>query len=217
MFSLEALVLCIQSFAVVNSCTSFFQGGTSSKAKSSDGAGLDDNIPEKELNLISSNQDGRIILDLYYETLCPDSRSFILRQLEPAVEQIADIFSINYIPYGKARTYKDDDYTFRCQHGPLECQGNIYHACSNNYIEDSGKKFEFIRCMMMDNYDPEAAARRCGSEYTLEIEPIVQCARGPEGKQLLAHAGRLTSKLNPKGNTVLLTDSGHFKKYKKEV
>ena len=53
---------------------SIMQGGTSSKAKSSDGAGLDDNIPEKELNLISSNQDGRIILDLYYETLCPDSR-----------------------------------------------------------------------------------------------------------------------------------------------
>ena len=45
---------------------------------------------------------GKVVVDLYYEVLCPDSRSFVLYQLFPAWQGLRDIFTINYVPYGKA-------------------------------------------------------------------------------------------------------------------
>ena len=53
---------------------------------------------------------------------------------------------------------------------------------------------------MRDNYDPEQAVRRCGSEHGVQVDPILKCGDGAEGQQLLAHAGRLTSSLSPKVN-----------------
>ena len=44
----------------------------------------------------------RITVDLYYEVLCPDSRQFLLYQLYPAWQTMASIFTVNFIPYGKA-------------------------------------------------------------------------------------------------------------------
>ena len=48
-------------------------------------------------------ENGKVVVDLYYEVLCPDSRSFVLYQLYPAWQGLKNIFTINYIPYGKAR------------------------------------------------------------------------------------------------------------------
>ena len=41
-------------------------------------------------------------MDLYYEVLCPDSRSFVLYQLYPAWQTLSQIFTFNLVPYGKA-------------------------------------------------------------------------------------------------------------------
>ena len=51
---------------------------------------------------VEERTDDRIVVDLYYEVLCPDSRAFVIYQLYPAWQRVKDIFSINYIPYGKA-------------------------------------------------------------------------------------------------------------------
>jgi len=151
----------------------------------------------------SRTLDGKVRVDVYYEVLCPDSRNFILRQLFPAWEQISDAFFINYIPYGKAKTYYDareDDYSFKCQHGPKECQGNIYHACSSHYIRNETLKLDFIRCMMLNNYSPRGAVMRCGRQYetTVDIEPILACGSGREGRRLHAHAAKLNQQLSPR-------------------
>ena len=44
----------------------------------------------------------KILVDLYYEVLCPDSRSFVLYQLYPAWQTLSQIFTLNLVPYGKA-------------------------------------------------------------------------------------------------------------------
>lgn len=185
-FKLANLVLFLQLLQFNNACN-----------KVSRGPG-----PESELEF-QREEDGanKVRLDFYYEVLCPDSRKFLLRQLYPAYEEIGETFYINFIPYGKADTYYDeydDRYSFDCQHGPTECQGNIYHACANNYINNYDLRVDFIRCMMLNNYDPEKAVKRCGREHDVEVDSILRCGEGKEGKQLHAHAGRLTKELRPK-------------------
>lgn len=42
-------------------------------------------------------------MEVFYEVLCPDSRHFVLNQLSPAAEKLADYIDVHYEPYGKAQ------------------------------------------------------------------------------------------------------------------
>lgn len=165
---------------------------TSTAAKSS--------LPEDFHNLTNQvvESDEKLVVDVYYEVLCPDSRTFLLHQLAPAWHHLQSIFTVNFIPYGKARTYGErDDLTFSCQHGPRECQGNIWHACAVKYTNGVESRLNFINCMMYNNYDPQKAALRCSRIFTVDWTNISNCAKGKEGKLLLSKAGERTHALRP--------------------
>merc|ERR1711911_205113 len=71
----------------------------------------------------------KVLMNVYYESLCPDSLQFLVNQLGPQYESLSSIMDVRLIPFGKARfrARKDAGYTFDCQHGPRECQGNMMH------------------------------------------------------------------------------------------
>ena len=60
------------------------------------------NLSVQVYNGTGEGEGERITVDLYYEVLCPDSRQFLLYQLYPAWQTMASIFTVNFIPYGKA-------------------------------------------------------------------------------------------------------------------
>ena len=61
------------------------------------------------------------------------SKNFFVDTLEPVLSQFNQFISITLVPYGKAKLTKSSSpYQFSCQHGPVECQGNIYHNCAQN-------------------------------------------------------------------------------------
>eukprot|EP00090_Calanus_glacialis_P042874 TRINITY_DN75980_c0_g1_i1.p1 TRINITY_DN75980_c0_g1~~TRINITY_DN75980_c0_g1_i1.p1 ORF type:complete len:234 (-),score=68.05 TRINITY_DN75980_c0_g1_i1:110-811(-) len=163
-------------------------------------------------------KDGKVVVDLYYEVLCPDSRSFVLYQLFPAWQGLRDIFTINYVPYGKAGTYNDKDrFRFSCQHGPVECQGNTYHACAAKYIEDEDIKLDYIKCMINDNYNPPRAALRCSREMTVPWSDISTCAKGREGNLLHKLAGDRTHALRPKVTFIPTIELNGEQLYQRDV
>lgn len=43
---------------------------------------------------------------VFYEALCPDSKNFILKQLEPTFSKASSIIDFQLIPYGKATVCK---------------------------------------------------------------------------------------------------------------
>lgn len=45
----------------------------------------------------------KVHVAVYYEALCPDSRSFIIRQLGPTYRTLSANVEIELIPYGKAK------------------------------------------------------------------------------------------------------------------
>lgn len=40
---------------------------------------------------------------VFYECLCPDSRSFFLHHLVPAYEKAPELVDVEYVPYGNAK------------------------------------------------------------------------------------------------------------------
>jgi len=129
----------------------------------------------------------KVNVTVFYEVLCPDSRHFILRQLQPTWEKVSEIMDINYRPFGKAH-YRmvDGEYEFQCQHGATECLGNMVHNCAVKYVKEP---LPYITCMMENNWEPLAIGKKCADMLDLNWGEIERCANSGEGKDLLAESG----------------------------
>lgn len=46
-----------------------------------------------------------VLVSVYYEALCPDSKGFLMKQLMPAYRKIPNLIEIEFFPYGKATTH----------------------------------------------------------------------------------------------------------------
>ena len=51
----------------------------------------------------------RVVVDVYYECLCPDSRYFVLHQLLPAYLKVGSLMDVRMWPYGKASSESTSD------------------------------------------------------------------------------------------------------------
>ncbi|XP_035726521.1 gamma-interferon-inducible lysosomal thiol reductase-like isoform X2 [Vespa mandarinia] len=168
---------------------------------------------ESEVRIIEKEVNAKEIVHItvYYETLCPDSRSFFVYHLLPTYMKLKENVQITLIPYGKATTtQKDHTYEFKCQHGPIECQGNIIHACAIDLIKDQSLLLNYLSCMIKNNIDPENIMEICAQKMNVDSNVISKCYSGAKGKELLAKYGELTSALKPRISfipTISLNDS----------
>merc|ERR1711899_670295 len=110
-------------------------------------------------------------MDLYYESLCPDSTRFISNQIPEMWAALSQEVSINFVPYGFASTTEDEDgeLHFECQHGERECAGNIVQACSLYLTKDRpDDQVALITCMMSAEA-PDTAGPECWSKLELDF------------------------------------------------
>jgi len=142
----------------------------------------------------------QIRVDVYYEVLCPDSRYFVQHELWPSYQKLGDALDVRLWPYGKATTKKlsGGGFEFQCQHGEVECEGNIWHACTARYVKKQWNKLSMVECMIDDNYNAAAVAETCANANDVSLAKIKTCATGEEGRQLHALAGEDTNLLDPK-------------------
>lgn len=141
----------------------------------------------------------RVHVAVYYEALCPDSRSFVMKQLGPTYRRLSADIEVELVPYGKATTVKTNGgYQFTCQHGPIECQANIIHACTIDVIKDPSIQLQFITCMIENNIDPVGIMNKCAERISVDLESIKECSNNERGKELLANYGKMTNSLVPR-------------------
>ncbi|XP_011139528.1 GILT-like protein C02D5.2 [Harpegnathos saltator] len=142
----------------------------------------------------------RVHIAVYYEALCPDSRSFVVKQLMPTYRKLSANLDVEMVPYGKAKTIKTNDgYEYECQHGPIECQANIIHACTIDAIREPSKRLDFLACMIENNINPVEIMNTCAARLnaSVEAESIRKCSDTSTGKELLAKYGQMTKSLVP--------------------
>ncbi|KAG5899568.1 hypothetical protein JTB14_022899 [Gonioctena quinquepunctata] len=104
-------------------------------------------------------QEEKVNVAVYYETLCPDAKQFMVHQLQPLLKgDLSTYINLTLVPYGKAHTTLENGvYSFSCHHGNVECYGNKLQACSLIFIDfgNSTDKLgynknavEFVICLM---------------------------------------------------------------------
>ncbi|XP_032691603.1 GILT-like protein 1 [Odontomachus brunneus] len=148
-------------------------------------------------------------VDIYYESLCGDSKRFITTQLAPSYRQLKDYIHVTLIPYGKAthtRESATSPWQFQCQHGPSECRGNKAQSCAIDAIKSSetAEKQEqlmvnVVNCAMSSR-NPSTAVPQCAQNSGVSEETktaIDSCIESSLGDDLLAANGDKTAALNP--------------------
>ncbi|XP_058825799.1 GILT-like protein 3 [Topomyia yanbarensis] len=126
--------------------------------------------------------DDKLKVTVYYETLCPDSVSFITYQLVPAWGRYRAQMDLKLVPFGKS--YIDESNpsrpVYHCQHGRKECTLNILHGCILDKLPFD-KAFAVVGCLMQSM---RTSFDKCIVLHETAKAEIQECARGNQGAKL---------------------------------
>ncbi|KQS71075.1 uncharacterized protein Dere_GG26377, isoform A [Drosophila erecta] len=112
----------------------------------------------------------KVVVTVYYEALCPDSKYFLAKQLLPTFKIAKSIMEVKLAPYGKAKTKQYNDPLLR---------------------------LEVATCMIMDNRLPEEAMYKCAKQFNFDVTIIQNCFESNRGVDLLKVIGEATHLLRP--------------------
>ncbi|KAL0828892.1 hypothetical protein ABMA28_003797 [Loxostege sticticalis] len=141
----------------------------------------------------------KLLLTVYYESKCPDSKRFVLEQLRPTMKLLSDNIMLRLVPFGKASSLNHGFDGFQCQHGPTECLGNMIHSCTLDQMQDKSdmKKVEYVACEF-GNYASTKGDLLCVHKAGVSTEAVKQCATSGRGTELQLDAEYLTKLVRPK-------------------
>ncbi|XP_046548842.1 gamma-interferon-inducible lysosomal thiol reductase-like isoform X1 [Haliotis rubra] len=129
-------------------------------------------------------------LVLYYESMCPYCRKFITTQLYPAFTALpSSVLNLTIVPYGNARERQQNgSWEFACQHGPVECLGNLIAACALNYTSYQAEDYmPFINCMELSTTHGQelSALHKCAAANNVSEDDVLTCMKNKDGGNLM--------------------------------
>ena len=137
-------------------------------------------------------------IELYYESLCPGCREFILGQLFPTYKKLQStgILEIGLYPYGNAQeSQRDNKWFFTCQHGVVECEVNLLESCALHLLSHPDQFMPYIHCV--ESSPSLANAKSCADKLKIEWSPLSKCYNGTEGNYLQHKIALKTGALIP--------------------
>ena len=132
---------------------------------------------------------------LYYESLCPDCQAFISDGFAEAWRAVPEILNVTLVPWGFATATPDGagGWTFQCQHGPDECQGNKLHACGVYLAPTRAASVDFSVCL-----ESQEAGERCAHEAGLDWTSLTDCVQRRDTDQLMLPYRDMTDQARPR-------------------
>ncbi|XP_061330735.1 gamma-interferon-inducible lysosomal thiol reductase [Pezoporus flaviventris] len=139
-------------------------------------------------------------LSLFYESLCPACRRFLVQQLFTAWLLLPpEALSITLVPYGNAQERNESGkWEFKCQHGPEECLGNMIETCLMHEAKNFSTYFPVIFCLESGSSVTQTL-EACLQVYAPQLDGtrIAACVRGDTGAALMHRNAQRTEALDP--------------------
>ncbi|XP_054746931.1 GILT-like protein F37H8.5 [Anastrepha obliqua] len=144
----------------------------------------------------------KLNVTILYESLCPDSVNFMIKQLAPAYEKLKGNLNVNLVPFGKSRSVNGGSQ-FYCQHGPPECSGNLLQSCVLNQESTQDQRVRFAICQMRSR--DKQSVEECTDLVGLSSD-ISDCVDTNLGKQLQLLAEQVTNQYSLKFVPTIIYD-----------
>eukprot|EP00747_Dinoflagellata_sp_TGD_P211432 gnl/TRDRNA2_/TRDRNA2_84673_c0_seq1.p1 gnl/TRDRNA2_/TRDRNA2_84673_c0~~gnl/TRDRNA2_/TRDRNA2_84673_c0_seq1.p1 ORF type:complete len:554 (-),score=101.92 gnl/TRDRNA2_/TRDRNA2_84673_c0_seq1:86-1747(-) len=146
----------------------------------------------------------RLHFEVFYETKCPYSQQ-IIQDIDRLMNSMGEYLNFSLYPFGNAQAIKMDkvsdgykywhpevnnsnySHVFMCQHGEMECLGNMIHACALDILNSSAESISFFACMARNSaVSIEKASLDCAQELSIDLVPIRDCAYSADGNHKMA-------------------------------
>lgn len=140
----------------------------------------------------------QVKIDIYYETLCPDSIKHLTKTVFPVYNSdLGKKIDLQLYPFGKSTAEKksESEYLFECHHGLEECKGNKVHACILKRVDEP---YKYIQCLLEDSAriyskDKMSVCFKSDDEHgTNDLNKVQECVNTTDGNQLLYEYGQMT-------------------------
>ncbi|NXI62720.1 GILT reductase, partial [Anseranas semipalmata] len=155
---------------------------------------------ERRCANLSHPTDTPVELSLYYESMCPACRGFMVEQLFTTWLLLPiNTMSITLVPYGNAQEKEvGGKWQFKCQHGSEECLGNMIQACLMHEAQNFTVYFPVIFCMESGT-SATKNLEACLQVYAPQLDAgrIAACVQGELGTELMHRNAQLTEALDP--------------------
>ncbi|XP_065508755.1 gamma-interferon-inducible lysosomal thiol reductase [Caloenas nicobarica] len=139
-------------------------------------------------------------LSLFYESLCPACRAFLVQELFTAWLVLPDdVLSVTLVPYGNAQERNvSGKWRFQCQHGPEECLGNMIETCLMHEAKNFSTYFPVIFCLESGS-SVTKNLEACLQVYAPQLDSgrVAACVQGDVGAALMHRNAQLTEALDP--------------------
>ncbi|GBP31773.1 GILT-like protein 1 [Eumeta japonica] len=153
------------------------------------------------------NMNKELYITIYYESLCPDSKDFVLNQLRPAVRYLHEYIVLRLIPFGKSKSVNGGADGFVCQHGPKECLGNRVQNCALSQMADrsDADKVAYVACEMTHKSGAHGSYA-CASKANISVHDVEKCVNSEEGTRLQKHSELITKLARPSFIPTVIVD-----------
>jgi interferon gamma-inducible protein 30 len=109
------------------------------------------------------------------------------------------ICELGLFPYGNAnRTRNGSSWSFTCQHGPRECQGNIIETCAIKLYDKYTQALPFIICLELNSTNWNASGQLCSSRFGMDWNRVYTCSVSEQGNSWENEMAINTESLSPK-------------------
>ena len=93
------------------------------------------------------------------------------------IQDFYKICDIQLYPYGfTKRQFNGTSWSFTCQHGPRECQGNIIETCAIKLNHVKTNVFQFIICLEENLTDWSSQGEKCATKFEMNWDIINTCS-----------------------------------------
>ncbi|XP_075223920.1 gamma-interferon-inducible lysosomal thiol reductase-like [Lycorma delicatula] len=145
--------------------------------------------------LVDAQNTQPVQISVFYETLCGDSRHFIVDELKPAWDKFGSALDIQFIPFGKA--HSNSDGSFVCQHGPNECRGNLIDSCVLSKLPKGGAQVKYVADRMEQPSSSDDEVQKHAEEAGVSWSDVISCTNAVVGRNLQLEAERETKTRTP--------------------
>lgn len=177
------------------------------------------------------SSEGKVRLNVYYETMCPHCLNFMTKGLRPVWQdpELRAHLDLHLYPSGNSvavpaknlsagynfwhPAHVEQNYVFLCQHGEAECLGNMIQACAVKELKEPSQYLSLIFCMSaLPQFAVEKSSYECARELKMDLTPVRACAQSKDGRANMYDITQHSNTLNPVRKHVpwITLDGEHF-------
>jgi len=170
------------------------------------------------------------VVDIFYESQCPDSLEFLNTTLRQAFEdkQLWNSMELKLHPFGNAKVYPESIISegyhfwhpeatyphFMCQHGEAECMGNRIQACAIALHPKSEEHVPFIICMASYGLHAgvELTSYACAQKHGIDMDALKTCGDDRTSHKMMEAVAATTAVAQVSHVPWLLVNDAHTEK-----